>query len=216
MSATDPAGADAAGPRRTAPDDAADGADDIGQMHFRRMDQGTDADFAVLARVHEQNMHRLPSLLMGMLADLRADSAYPVDRLTHSLQTATRALQAGADDEMVVVALFHDVGESLGPMNHGEVAAAILHPFISEANHWLLAHHGLFQTYFYGEHLGLDPNARDVYRSSPHYEATARFCAEWDEVSFDPDYPTEPMSTFEPIVRRVLPDHWVPPHAPTT
>jgi predicted HD phosphohydrolase len=194
-------------------DRASTGSDDIGHMHFRRMDEGTDADYAVLARVHEQNVRHLPDLLMGMLGDLRADSAYPVDRLTHSLQTATRALRAGADDETVVVALFHDVGESLGPMNHGEVAAAVLHPFISEQNHWLLAHHGLFQTYFYGEHLGLDPNARDAYRDSPFFDATAAFCAEWDEVSFDPEYPTEPLSTFEPIVRRVLPTHWTPPTA---
>lgn len=187
--------------------------DSPAKMHFRRMDEGTDEDFAILARVHEQNMRALPDLLMGMLADLRADANYPVDRLTHSLQTATRALRDGADDEMIVVALFHDVGESLGPMNHGEIAGAILRPFISDANQWLLAHHGLFQTYFYGDHLGLDRNARDVFRDSPYFEATAAFCADWDEVSFDPDYPNEPMSTFEPIVRRVLPDHWEPPSA---
>ncbi len=180
-------------------------------MHFRRMHEGTDADFAILAGVHERNMKALPDLLMGVLGDLRADADYPVDRLTHSLQTATRALRDGADGELIVVALLHDVGESLGPMNHGEIAAAVLHPFISEQNHRLFAHHGLFQTYFYGDHLGLDPNARDVYRASPFFDATAAFCAEWDEVSFDPDYPTEPMSTFEPIVRRVLPDHWEPP-----
>jgi predicted HD phosphohydrolase len=181
------------------------------KMHFRRMDEGTDADFAILAHVHEENIRRLPDLLMGMLADLKSDAAYPVNRLEHSLQTATRALRDGADDELVVCALFHDVGESLGPMNHGEVAAAILHPFISEQNHWMLVHHGLFQTYFYGPHLGLDPNARDEYRSSPYFECTADFCADWDEVSFDPDYPSEPMSTFEPIVRRVLPSEWTPP-----
>ena len=180
-------------------------------MHFRRMDEGTDADFQVLARVHTENMQKLPDLLMGMLGDLRADANYPVDRLTHSLQTATRALRDGADDELVVCALFHDVGESLGPMNHGEVVAAILRPFISEKNHWMLEHHGLFQTYFYGEHLGLDPEARDVYRDNPHYQYTVDFCGNWDEVSFDPDYPSEPMSTFEPIVHRVLPPTWSPP-----
>ena len=180
-------------------------------MHFRRMDEGTDEDFQVLARVHTENMQKLPDLLMGMLGDLKADANYPVDRLTHSLQTATRALRDGADDELVVCALFHDVGESLGPMNHGEVVAAILRPFISEQNHWMLEHHGLFQTYFYGEHLGLDPDARDVYEDNPHYQYTVDFCGNWDEVSFDPDYPNEPMSTFEPIVRRVLPSTWSPP-----
>jgi predicted HD phosphohydrolase len=182
-----------------------------GKMHFRRMDEGTDADFQVLARVHTENMRHLPDLLMGMLAELRADAAYPIDRLDHSLQTATRALRDGADDELVVCALFHDVGESLGPMNHGEVAASILHPFISDRNHWMLAHHGLFQTYFYGEHLGLDPNARDAFEGDPNYQYTVDFTTNWDEVSFDPDYPSEPMSTFDPIVRRVIPTDWSPP-----
>src|SRR5262249_54758563 len=122
--------------------------DDIGKMHFRRMDEGTDADFAVLARVHQQEIGKLPDRLMGILTGLKADEAYPVDRLQHSLQAATRALRDGRDDEYVVCALLHDIGESLGPFNHGEVAAAILKPFVSEANHWTLEHHPVFQVYF--------------------------------------------------------------------
>ena len=89
-------------------------ADDDGKMHFRRMDEGTDADFAVLARVHDGNVRKLPDLLLGLLTNLRADEAYPVDRLQHSLQAATRALRDGRDDEYVVCALLHDIGESLG------------------------------------------------------------------------------------------------------
>jgi predicted HD phosphohydrolase len=96
-------------------------ASDIGKMHFRRMDEGTDADFAVLARVHEENIRKLPDLLIGLLTNLKADAAYPVDRLQHSLQAATRAMRDGRDEEYVVCALLHDIGESLGPFNHGEV-----------------------------------------------------------------------------------------------
>ena len=114
---------------------------DPGKMHFRRMDEGTDADFAVLARVHEENIRKLPGLLIGLLTNLRADGAYPVDRLAHSLQAATRALRDGRDEEYVVCALRHDIGESLGPFNHGEVAAAVLRPFVSEANHWMTEQH---------------------------------------------------------------------------
>jgi HD domain len=136
-------------------------------MHFTRMDQGTDADFQVLKKVHERNLAALPDVLFDMLSDLSADSAYNLNRRDHCLQTATRALRDGADEEMVVVALFHDVGESLGPLNHGEVAAAILRPFISEDNYWLLAHHPLFQTYFYATHLGLDPAARETSKGIP-------------------------------------------------
>jgi len=181
------------------------------QMHFRRMDEGTDADFTVLAGVHERNVAALPALLMGMLTDLEGDEDYPVDRCEHSLQAATRALRDGRDEEYVVCALLHDIGESLGPFNHGDVIASILRPFVSEANHWMLAHHPVFQVYFYGQHLGIDPNERDAYRDSPYYDRTAEFCALYDEISFDADYPSEPMSTFEPMVRRVLHKEWTPP-----
>jgi predicted HD phosphohydrolase len=170
-------------------------ASDIGKMHFRRMDEGTDADFAVLARVHEENIRKLPDLLIGLLTNLKADAAYPVDRLQHSLQAATRALRDGRDEEYVVCALLHDIGESLGPFNHGEVVGAVLWPFVSEANRWMLEHHPVFQVYFYGHHLKIDENAREQYRGSPHFDRTAEFCALYDEVSFDAGYASEPMAT---------------------
>ncbi len=180
-------------------------------MHFRRMDEGTDADFAVLARVHEQNVAALPAMLIGMLTGLKGDEAYPVDRCEHSLQAATRSWRDGRDEEYVVCALLHDIGESLGPFNHGEVVAAILRPFIAEANYWMLAHHPVFQVYFFGQHLQIDPNERDAYRDSPYFDRTAEFCALYDEVSFDPDYVSEPMDRFEPMVKRVLDKEWSPP-----
>lgn len=185
--------------------------DPIGKMHFKHMDEGTKADFQVLARVHEQNIARLPDLLLGMMSSLKGDEAYPVDRLTHSLQTATRAHRDGMDEEYVVCCLLHDVCEALGPFNHGEVIAAILKPFIGEANHWMLEKHGVFQTYFYGDQIGIDKNQRERYRDSPHYQRTIEFTSKYDEVSFDPDYPSEPLSTFEPMVRRVLTKQWSPP-----
>lgn len=185
----------------------------LGRMHFDRLDDGSDADFAVMRRVHERNLARLPDRLLSMLSSLKGDAAYPVDRLEHSVQTATRAQRDGADEETIVCALLHDVGETLGPLNHGEVVAAVLKPFISEQNHWVLAHHPLFQTYFYARHLGLDPNARERYRDSPYYQACVDFTTNWDELSFDPSYDSEPLSAFEPIVRRVLSRTWKPPGA---
>ncbi len=185
----------------------------VGKMHFDRLDDGTDADFQVLKRVHERNLANLPDVLLSMLGGLKDDAAYPIDRLDHSTQTATRAMRDGADEELVVCALFHDIGETLGPLNHGEVAAAILKPFISEENYWVLAHHPIFQTYFYARHLGLDPNARERYKASPYYQACVDFTTNWDEVSFDPEYESEPVSTFEPMVRRVLARQWEAPGA---
>ena len=183
----------------------------VEKMQFTRMDEGTDEDFQILKRLHERTLARLPDLLLGMVNDLSGDQAYRISRRDHSLQAATRALRDDADEELIVVALLHDVGEALGPINHGEIAAAILHPFISEENYNLLKYHGLFQTYFYASHLGLDPNARDRYKTEPWYQKTVDFCAKYDEVSFDPDYRSEPMSRFEPMVRRVLNKPWRPP-----
>src|SRR5262249_60798128 len=115
-------------------------AQDVGKMRFRRMDEGTDADFAVLARVHEDNIKKLPDLLMGLLPNLKDDLAYPVDRLQHSLQAATHALRDGRDEEHVVSAVLHDIGESLRTFNHGAGAAACLHPVVSTANRCILRH----------------------------------------------------------------------------
>ncbi|MDX1401937.1 MAG: phosphohydrolase [Kiloniellales bacterium] len=185
--------------------------DDIGKMHFKRMDEGTRADFQVMARVHEQNLANLPDLLMGMLTSLKGDEAYPVDRLAHSLQSATRALRDGKDEEYIVCCLLHDVCEALGPFNHGAVIAAILKPFICEANAWMLEKHGVFQTYFYGDQIGIGKNQREKYRDSPYYDRTVEFTSRYDEVSFDPDYPSEPLSAFEPMLRGVLKKKWSPP-----
>lgn len=182
-----------------------------GHMQFHRMDDMTPTDFEVLREVHEDNLHKLPTLLLSMLDLLGGDEAYPVDRRVHSLQAATRALRDGRDEEYVVVALLHDISETLGPLNHGDVIAAILKPFISESNHWMLEHHPLFQTYFYGTQVGVDPNGRDQFRDSPYFDQTAEFCALYDEVSFDPDYANEPIEVFVPMVHRVLNKSWSPP-----
>jgi predicted HD phosphohydrolase len=185
--------------------------DETGRMHFRRMDEGTDEDFALLAKVHESAVAGLLDLLLNMLSELGADDIYPINRFEHSLQTATRALRDGRDEQYVVCALFHDVGESHGPFNDGEVAAAILRLFISTENYWMLAHHQVFQVYFFGQHLGRDPNERDRYVSSPYYDRTVNFTSLYDEISFDRDYPNEPLETKEPLVRRVLHKDWAPP-----
>ena len=154
----------------------------------------------------------LPDRVLSHLRLLDSDTGgYAVTRLTHSLQTATRAERDGRDEEYVVCALLHDIGESLGPFNHGEVAAAVLKPFVSEANRWMLQYHPIFQVYFYGQHLGINPDERERYRGQPHFDRTAEFCALYDEVSFDSAYPSEPMATFEPMVRRVFDKRWTPP-----
>ena len=129
---------------------------------------------------------------------------FPIDRYQHSLQTATRALKDGRDEEYVVCALLHDIGDTLGCYNHFDIAAAILKPFVSEANLWMVQHHGIFQGYYFFHHIGLDRNMREQFRSSPHFNLTEEFCALYDNPAFDPKAETLPISEFEPMVRRVF------------
>lgn len=172
---------------------------------FTRMADGTAAEYAFLEPLYAANRNQLPDTLVGLLRRMQGDTlGYRVDRYTHSLQTATRALRDGADEETIVCALLHDVGDLLAPDNHSAVGAAILRPYIGERNHWVLQHHGLFQGYYYFHHTGGDRYARERYREHPHYQACVDFCQRWDQESFDPDYDTLPLAHFEPMLRRVL------------
>ena len=93
----------------------------------------------------------LPNRILDQLELLRNDyGGFPVDRLEHSVQTATRAERDGRDDEYIVCALLHDIGDVLTPYNHPDIAAAILKPFVSSANHWTVKNHGVFQGYYFG------------------------------------------------------------------
>lgn len=176
------------------------------QVAFTRMDEGTEAEYQFLERLWQEhkNAHLADSVL-ALLADMRGPTlGYRVDRYEHSLQTASRAARDGADEETVVCALLHDVGDSVAPDNHSALAAAILRPYVSEENHWVVLHHGVFQGYYYAHHIGEDRDARERYRGHPHFEACAAFCERWDQTSFDPDHNTLPLVTFEPMVRRLF------------
>jgi predicted HD phosphohydrolase len=147
----------------------------------------------------------LPSRVLGYLQLLEGDSGgFPIDRLQHSLQTATLAHRDGRDEEYVVMALLHDIGDILCTYNHADMAASILRPFISEENLWIVEHHNVFQSYYYYHHVGLNRDMRDQYRDHPWFQATADFVEKYDQAAFDRNYDTAPLSFFEPMVRRVL------------
>ncbi len=142
--------------------------------------------------------------LLRLLGSLQLDDALgaPVNLYTHCLQTATRALQDGADDELVVVALFHDVPEAISENEHGAMAAQLLAPRISAARTWLLRHHGVFQNYYFTNHPTRDRDERSGYLNHRYAEQTDYFCRCYDQNSFDPDFPILPLDSFRPIVRR--------------
>ena len=159
------------------------------QARFREMLEGSKEDWDIIAE-HSRHFNKgLARRVLDHLKLLDGDyGGFPVDRLTHSLQTATRAHRDGRDEEYVVCALLHDIGYTLGSFNHPDVAAAILKPFVSEANHWMVANHGMFQGYYFFHHLGLDRNMRDQFRDNPHFEYCAQFCHLYDQSAFDPEY----------------------------
>ena len=180
-------------------------ANQMESVSFTRMADGTAEEYTFLTPLYEKCRNGVSDRLLELLKAMKGDKlGYQVDRYTHSLQSATRAESDGADEETVVCALLHDLGDVIAPDNHSEVIASILRPYISEKNHWVLKHHGLFQGYYYFHHIGGDRNARERYKDHPFYQDCVDFCEKWDQTSFDPDYPTLPLEYFEPMVRKVL------------
>ena len=174
-------------------------------VSFRRMDEGTKADYALLHKYESAYVAALPDRLITALNRLDDSLAgYQVSRLQHSLQSATRAEADGADIELVVAALLHDLGDELAPENHSQLAAAIIRPYVRAEVTWILEMHGVFQFKYYGDKIGLNPDERDRWKDHPWFASCERFCRDWDQMAFDPDYPTKPISYFEPMLREVF------------
>jgi predicted HD phosphohydrolase len=169
------------------------------------MDQSTPAEWQDIVVETMQHQPRVADRVLGLLTSLEEiTDGFAVDQLVHSLQTATRAEEAGASTEVVVASLCHDIGKAVSVFNHPRIAAEILRPYVSdETFHMILAHQD-FQGRHYYEYLGQDPNARDQYVGEPWYALAEQFADDWDQTSFDPDYPTKPLSHFEPMVREVF------------
>ena len=172
---------------------------------FRRMDESTAEQWATIGAETFEHQDRVATTVLEMLEALaKVTDGFAVNQLTHSLQTATRAEEGGADAEMVVASLCHDIGKFISVPNHPRIAAEILRPYVrDEVFHVILAHQD-FQGRHYYHHFGGDPNAREQYRGEPWFALGERFADEWDQTSFDPDYPTKPLSHFEPLVREVF------------
>jgi predicted HD phosphohydrolase len=172
---------------------------------FHQMKDGTREDWAIIGPHHAELCSGLADRTLAHLQLLDGDyGGFAVDRLTHSLQTATLALRDGRGEDYVVAALLHDIGDTLAPNNHPEVGAAILKPYVSEELHWIVQHHGIFQGYYFWHHIGMDRDAREAYRDNPHFDSCAEFCELYDQAAFEPEGETIPLEEFEPMVRRIL------------
>jgi predicted HD phosphohydrolase len=174
-------------------------------VQFHQMKDGTKEEYLFLNKRENAYAKGLPDRILQALKNLENTlSGYQVSRLEHSLQSATRAEEDGADEEMVVAALVHDLGDDLAPHNHSQYAASILRPYVRPEVTWIINQHGLFQNFYYAHHLGGDPNEREYFKDHPCYQACLDFCEKWDQSSFDPDYPTKPLEYFEPMLRNIF------------
>jgi predicted HD phosphohydrolase len=180
---------------------------------FSDIADSTAEDWRRIAAEFPDFVKHLPYRVLDHLRLLdRSHGSFKVSSLTHCLQTASRAHRDGRDEEYVVCALLHDIGDTLATYNHADVPAAILKPFVSERNHWMVAHHDIFQGYYYFHYFGWDRRARDAFAGHPHSDYTAEFCAKYDGLAFDPDYDTLPLDYFEPMLCRVMAE---PKHRPS-
>ncbi|HAU68767.1 MAG TPA: peptidase [Gammaproteobacteria bacterium] len=174
-------------------------------VNFTRMEDGTQGEYEFLDALEDQFKEQLPERLIETLARLENSiSGYRISRLEHSLQGATRAQRAGESEQYVAAILLHDIGDELAPYSHSEMAAAILRPFVSDELYWIVKHHGVFQMYYYAHHSGGDRHARDQFKDHPHYAAAVRFCHNYDQNCFDPDYSSESLEFFRPLLHRVF------------
>lgn len=176
--------------------------DTLSGATFTRMDESTAEDWALIMAQHAGLVKALPDRVLDQLRLLDSEAGgFAVDRLTHSLQTAHRAEADDRDDPYIVCALLHDIGDVLGPLNHADIAAAVVRPWVSDAYHWMVQQHAVFQGYYFWHHIGGDRDARNAFRGHEHYELTEEFVRKYDMPAFDPDYQTPPLEHYEPLVR---------------
>lgn len=175
------------------------------QANFNKMSESTAEDWQSIMGEQRAFFNKLPDRILAHMSLLDQDyGGFPVDRLQHSLQTAELAAEAGEDTQYVVCALLHDIGDTLGSSNHADVAAAILEPFISQENLWMIKHHAIVQGYNFFHHLGLNRNMREQFQDNPNYHRTLRFVNHYDDLAFDDRKPKLSLALFEPMVREVF------------
>ena len=174
-------------------------------VSFIEMQHGTQEEYLFLQKLEHDYIRALPDRLLLALERLGGSlQGYKLSRLEHSLQSASRAEDDGADIEMVVAALVHDLGDELAPDNHSQFAASILKPYVRPEVTWVIEMHGLFQMQYYAHHYGRDDKGHLVHKDHPWFDSAQRFVEKYDQAAFDPAYPTRPLSHFEPMLREVF------------
>jgi len=175
------------------------------QGTFTRMDESTAEQWAVIGEQTRRNQPRVAERILMLLRSLgEVTDGFATDQLTHCLQTATLAEQAGADQEVVVASLCHDIGKAISVPNHGAIAAEMLKPYVRPDVYRTVLHHQDFQGRHYYGYFGMPTDLREKYRGESWFDLCEQFTDDWDQIAFDPNGHTEPLEHFEPMVREVF------------
>jgi predicted HD phosphohydrolase len=172
-------------------------------VSFTQMKDGTREDYLLIHRLERGYFTGTARRVLTELATQGKETieGYKITRLEHALQSATRAEREGAGLDWIVAALLHDIGDGLAPQNHDQMAASILSPFMREECTWVVENHGVFQMVYYAQHIeGWDQFAREKFRGHKYFDSAVEFCERWDQSSFDPDYRSESLAHFAPMV----------------
>ncbi len=171
--------------------------------NFKSFEESTQEDWDIIVPHLENTQALVADKIVEQLEHLRHDhGGFPVDRLEHSLQTATRAERDNRDDEYIICALLHDIGDNFAPYNHPDIAAAILKTRVSAKNHWMVEKHGVFQGYYFWDYIdGLSGDAREEFRDHEYFDYTAEFCALYDQTAFDATYKSNPLEHYIPLIQ---------------
>ena len=175
-------------------------------VKFVEMKDGDKEDYLLLQELEKPYLKMTPNRIIEELkrqGDVSLEG-YKITRLEHGLQSGTRALRDGADFDWIIGALLHDIGDGLAPQNHDRMSAEVVRPYVREEVSWVVEHHGIFQMIYYAHHYGWDKNARDRFKDNIYFKSCSDFCERWDQSCFDPNYNSEPLDTFEPIIKEVF------------
>ena len=156
-------------------------ATDANPDSFRRMDESTAEQWAVIGERTTANQGRVADRFLVLLESLASISdGFITDQLTHCLQTATMAERAGADDEMIFGALCHDIGKAVSVPNHGAISAVMIKPYVRDDVLFAMRLDQDFQGKHYDNHFGAPSELRELFRDQPWFGVCGEFTEDWD------------------------------------
>jgi predicted HD phosphohydrolase len=178
------------------------------QAGFTRMQEGSLDDWKIIGAAHKEDFGKTADRFIGMLRQLEnATLGFACDQLQHALMCGTLARRAGASNEHIVIALCHDIAKVINVPNHGQIAAEMMRPYISDDSYHVIYNHQAFQGEHYYQYLGAPTDLRKQWVDESWYPLAVKLVDEWDAPAFDPDFEVDSLESFVPLMREVFHDN---------